>query len=95
MLYRHVLTRTDMLWLFSLWLCFKEDIHVSLVQIHGFLLHCCPQMLRQQPPAQDNIILAPRPLGPSVLQGAVHILQLHLQPVLSLHGVSMLAEVMH
>ncbi|KAK4822588.1 LOW QUALITY PROTEIN: hypothetical protein QYF61_017174 [Mycteria americana] len=67
----------------------KEYIHVSFVQIDGFLLHCCPQMLREQPPTsyltQDNIILVSRPLGSSILKGTVHILQFHLKPVLSLH----------
>jgi len=56
-------------------------------------------MLREQPPTsyltQDNVILVPRPLGSSILEGTVHILQFHLKPVLSLHGVSMLSEIMH
>lgn len=87
------------LWLFSLWLCFKDYIHVSFVQIDGFLLHCCPQVLREQPTTSylthDNIILVARPLGPGILEGAVHVLQFHLKPVLSLHSVSMLSKIMH
>lgn len=86
MLHRHVLA----LWLLSLGLCFKEDLHVSLVQIHGFL-----QVLREQPAAQHHVVLAAGPLGASILQGAVHVLQLHLQPVLPLHRVPVLAQVVH